>query len=114
METAMLAQRLGQCPIVVLEQIEELPLAIEVSRSLGIEPLLGVRAKLSARGVGRWGTSSGDRAKFGLTIPEIIEVVDRLREEGMLGSLQLLHYHIGSQISSISVIKEAIQEASKI
>jgi arginine decarboxylase len=114
METAMLAQRLGQCPIVVLEQIEELPLAIEVSRSLGIEPMLGVRAKLSARGVGRWGTSSGDRAKFGLTIPEIIEVVDRLREEGMLGSLQLLHYHIGSQISSISVIKEAIQEASKI
>ncbi len=113
-ETAMLAQRLGQTPVIVLEQIEEVELVVEASRSLGIEPFLGVRAKLSTKGVGRWGTSSGDRAKFGLTIPEIIQVVDRLRAADMLGSLQLLHYHIGSQISNISVIKDAIREASKI
>jgi arginine decarboxylase len=113
-ETAMLAQKLGQTTIIVLEQIEEIEIAIAAAKSLGIKPNLGVRAKLNAKGVGRWGTSSGDRAKFGLTIPEIIGAVDRLREADMLDSLQLLHFHIGSQISSISTIKEAIVEASKI
>jgi arginine decarboxylase len=113
-ETAILAQKLGQTPIIVLEQIEEVELAIEAAQSLGIEPNLGVRAKLNSKGMGRWGGSSGDRAKFGLTIPEIIMVVNRLREAKMLNCLQLLHFHIGSQISSISVIKEAITEASKI
>jgi arginine decarboxylase len=113
-EMAMLAQKLGQTPIIVLEQIEEVEIAIEAAKSLGIKPNLGVRAKLNAKGIGRWGVSSGDRAKFGLTIPEIIMVVDRLKEVDMLDSLQLLHFHIGSQISSISVIKDAIGEASKI
>jgi arginine decarboxylase len=113
-ETAILAQKLDQTPIVVLEQIEEVEIAIEAAKALGIKPNLGVRAKLNAKGTGRWGVSSGDRAKFGLTIPEIIMVVDRLKEVDMLDSLQLLHFHIGSQISSISVIKEAIGEASKI
>ncbi|HEY9625283.1 MAG TPA: biosynthetic arginine decarboxylase, partial [Crinalium sp.] len=113
-ETAILAQRLGQTPIIVLEQIEEVELAIEASQRLGIQPVLGVRAKLSAKGIGRWGTSAGDRAKFGLTVPEIIQVVERLRSANMLNCLQLLHYHIGSQISSIAVIKDAIREASQI
>jgi arginine decarboxylase len=113
-EMAMLAQKLGQTPIIVLEQIEEVEIAISAAKSLGIKPNLGVRAKLNAKGIGRWGVSSGDRAKFGLTIPEIIMVVDRLKEVDMLDSLQLLHFHIGSQISSISVIKDAIGEASKI
>lgn len=113
-ETAILAQKLDQTPIVVLEQIEEVEIAIAAAQSLGIKPNLGVRAKLNAKGTGRWGVSSGDRAKFGLTIPEILMVVDRLKEVDMLDSLQLLHFHIGSQISSISVIKEAIGEASKI
>jgi arginine decarboxylase len=113
-ETAMLAQRLGQTPIIVLEQAEEVDLVIEASKKLGIQPILGVRAKLSAKGIGRWGTSAGDRAKFGLTIPEILHAVEQLRAANMLGSLQLLHYHIGSQISSIAVIKDAIREASQI
>jgi arginine decarboxylase len=113
-ETAMLAQKLDQTPIIVLEQVEEVEIAIEAAKALGIKPNLGVRAKLNAKGIGRWGVSSGDRAKFGLTIPEIIHAVDRLREADMLDSLQLLHFHIGSQISSISVIKDAILEASKI
>ncbi|AKG23445.1 biosynthetic arginine decarboxylase [Calothrix sp. 336/3] len=113
-ETAMLAQRLGQTPIIVLEQVEEVDLVIEVSRQLGIQPIVGVRAKLSTQGMGRWGTSSGDRAKFGLTIPEIIQAVDKLRDANLLGSLQLLHFHVGSQISAINVIKDAIQEASRI
>ncbi|WP_204151285.1 biosynthetic arginine decarboxylase [Leptolyngbya sp. CCY15150] len=113
-ETAMLARRLGKTPLIVLEQADEVELVIAASRQLGIEPLLGVRAKLSTKGEGRWGISAGDRAKFGLTIPEILHTVNRLKAEGMLHCLQLLHYHIGSQISSIAVIKEAIREASQI
>ncbi|MBE9229961.1 biosynthetic arginine decarboxylase [Phormidium sp. LEGE 05292] len=113
-ETAMLSQRLGQTPIIVLEQTEEVDLVINAAKNLGIQPIVGVRAKLSTQGVGRWGTSTGDRAKFGLTIPEIIQVVDKFREADLLNSLQLLHFHIGSQISAIQVIKDAIQEASKI
>ncbi|PSF34517.1 arginine decarboxylase [Aphanothece hegewaldii CCALA 016] len=113
-ETALLATKIGHKPFIVIEQLEELYLAIKISRQLGIEPNLGVRAKLSTKGVGRWGTSTGDRAKFGLTIPEILTVVTELEKEGMLNSLQLLHYHIGSQISAIGVIKDAIREASQI
>ena len=113
-ETAMLAQRLGQTPILVLEQIEEVDLVIEVSHQLNIQPILGIRAKLSTQGMGRWGTSSGDRAKFGLNIPEIIRVVDKLKNAELLDSLKLLHFHVGSQISAINVIKDAIQEASRI
>ncbi|KAM3097617.1 biosynthetic arginine decarboxylase [Phormidesmis sp. 146-12] len=113
-ETAMLARRLGQTPIIVLEQVEEVELAIESSKRLGVQPILGVRAKLSAKGIGRWGTSAGDRAKFGLTIPEIIRAVEQLRDANMLDSLQLLHFHIGSQISAISVIKDALREAGQI
>lgn len=113
-ETALLATRLGQKPIIVLEQLEEVQVVIEAARRLGIEPLLGVRAKLSTKGTGRWGESTGDRAKFGLTLPEILSCVEELRAAGMLNSLQLLHFHIGSQISSIGVIKDAIREASQI
>lgn len=113
-ETALLARRLGHKPIIVIEQLEEVYLAIEASRQLGIEPILGVRSKLGTKGVGRWGNSTGDRAKFGLTIPEILAVVNELKDVGMLHCLQLLHFHIGSQISSIGTIKDAIREASQI
>jgi arginine decarboxylase len=113
-ETALLARRLGHRPIIVVEQVSEVTLAIEISQALGIKPILGVRAKLSTQGVGRWGISTGDRAKFGLTIPEMLAVVNQLKAVEMLDCLQLLHFHIGSQISSISVIKEAMTEASQI
>ncbi|HEY9723177.1 MAG TPA: biosynthetic arginine decarboxylase [Oscillatoriaceae cyanobacterium] len=112
-ETALLAQRLGLTPIIVLEKQNELQLVLQAAKKLGIKPLVGVRAKLTARGIGRWGDSAGDRAKFGLSAAEIMEVVDTLKAEGMLDSLQLLHFHIGSQISNISVIKNALREASK-
>ncbi|MEM6448936.1 MAG: biosynthetic arginine decarboxylase [Cyanobacteria bacterium P01_D01_bin.105] len=113
-EAAMLGQRLGQKIIIVLEQVEEVDIAIATSQRLGIQPVLGMRAKLAAKGSGRWGDSAGDRAKFGLSIPEIITVVDKLKSVDMLPSLQLLHFHIGSQVSAISVIKDALREACKI
>ena len=113
-ETALLATKLGQKPIIIIEQLPELDLVLEVSRRLQIEPTLGVRAKLNARGIGRWEDSTGDRAKFGLTTSEILRVVQRLSVAGKLDWLQLLHFHIGSQISAIGVIKNAIREASQI
>ena len=113
-ETAILAQRLGHHPIIVIEQLDEVDLAITTSQALGIEPIVGIRAKLSAKGSGRWGISAGDRAKFGLTVPEILTAVDQLRAAHLLDSLQLLHFHIGSQISAISVIKDALREASRL
>ncbi len=113
-ETAVLAQRFGKTVIVTLERIEELDIVLKVSEATGLRPLIGVRAKLTAKGVGRWADSAGDRAKFGLTSSEIITVMDRLGERKMLDCLALLHFHIGSQISSIIPIKNAMQEASQI
>jgi arginine decarboxylase len=113
-ETAMLSQRLGQTPIIVLEQLDEVALVIAASHHLNIRPMLGVRAKLSSKGIGRWGGSAGDRAKFGLTIPEILSAVEQLRQADMLDCLQLLHFHIGSQISAISVVKDALREACQV
>jgi arginine decarboxylase len=113
-ETALIAQRFDKTVLVVLERLEELDYTLKAAEKLGIAPMLGVRAKLSSKGMGRWGKSAGDRAKFGLSIPEIIEVVDKLKERGMLDTLRLLHFHIGSQISSIIPIKSALQEAANI
>ena len=113
-ETAILGQRLGQRPVLVLEQLEEVDLVINTSRRLEIRPHLGVRVKLNSRGTGRWGSSAGDRAKFGLTIPEILTVVQRLEQADMLSCLEMLHFHIGSQISSIGVIKDALREACQV
>lgn len=114
LEKAILARRLGKNCIIVLEQMEEVSEVIAVSQRLGLRPVLGVRAKLSTKGEGRWGISAGDRAKFGLTAVEIIRAVEMLREAGLLSELQLLHFHIGSQISSIKVLKDALREAGRV
>ncbi len=113
-ETALLATKLGQKPIIIIEQPQEIDLVLEISRELDIKPILGVRAKLDTKGIGRWGNSTGDRAKFGLTITEILQMVRQLEAAQRLDCLQLLHFHIGSQISAIKVIKNAIREASQI
>ncbi len=113
MEIALLAQKLGRTPIIVLDRFHELDLALEVAGELGIRPHLGVRAKLSARGSGRWVESGGDRSKFGLTADELILTVEQLREKGMLDCLELVHFHVGSQVTSIRAIREAVQEATR-
>jgi arginine decarboxylase len=114
LETALVAQRFDNTVVVVLERIEELELAFRASEKLGIRPCLGVRAKLSSKGMGRWADSAGDRAKFGLTMLEIVHVVDELAKRDMLDCLKLLHFHLGSQVSSIIPVKNAMREASQI
>ena len=113
-ELALLAQRLGRTPIVVIDRMSELDLVIKTASELGIRPHLGVRARLSSRGAGKWMDSTGDRSKFGLSAAEIVGTVARLRSEDMLDCLELLHFHIGSQITAIRAHKDALTEGSRI
>ncbi len=113
-ETALLSRKLGRDTLIVIEKPSEVDRVLSVSADLGIEPVIGVRAKLSRPGRGRWKTSSGDRAKFGLTALQIANVVERLREAGKLDCLQLLHFHIGSQVTGIRTFKSALREATRL
>ncbi|MCO5143313.1 MAG: biosynthetic arginine decarboxylase [Oligoflexia bacterium] len=113
-ETALLASRLGKNVVVVIDRYQELPLLIQVANSLGIKPRIGFRAKLENKGAGKWVDSSGPRSKFGLTALEIVNGVEFLKKENMIDCLELLHFHIGSQITSIRPIKDSLQEACRI
>lgn len=114
LETALLATKLGHNLIIVIEQLSELDLVLTISQKLDIKPVLGIRTKLATKGIGRWDNSTGDRSKFGLTVADILQVVHQLKAVAKLDCLQLLHFHIGSQISAIKVIKNAIREASQV
>ena len=113
-ETALLAQRIGRYPIIVIDRAREIDLVVKTSRELGIRPHIGVRARLTTKGAGKWVESTGDRSKFGLSASEIVDAVERLRSEDMLDCLELLHFHIGSQITAIRAHKDAFREASRI
>ncbi len=113
-EIALLAQRLGRSPILVVDRFAELELIIEASAKLGIRPHIGLRARLSTVGAGRWVESSGQRSKFGLGPDELVRAIDRLRKEDMLDCAELLHFHIGSQITTIRAHKDALREAMQI
>ena len=113
-ETTILARQLGQQPIVVIEQSDEVERIIEASKKLGAVPLIGIRAKLSTRNNGRWGNSVGDKSKFGLSVPEILNTIKKLKNANLLNELKLLHFHVGSQINDIAILKDALQEAGQI
>jgi arginine decarboxylase len=113
-ETALLAQKLGRKVIIVVDQAAEVDTIIQAARDLDIRPVIGVRARLSTKGAGKWVESTGDRSKFGLNAAEMVTAVEKLREAGLLDCLQLLHFHIGSQITAIRAIKDALREASRI
>jgi len=113
-ETALLAQRLGRTPIIVVDRFHEVDLIVRVARELGIRPHIGMRARLTTKGAGKWVESTGDRSKFGLTAMEIVDAVEQLRSVGMLDCLELLHFHIGSQITAIRAHKDALREASRV
>ncbi len=113
-ETALIAQKLNRTPIIVVDRYDEIELIIATSKRLGIRPHIGVRARLSTKGAGKWVESTGDRSKFGLSAHELVQAVNRLREVEMLECLELLHFHIGSQITAIRAHKDALQEATRI
>src|SRR5215510_1407591 len=111
---ALNAVRMRKKVILILEKVSELERILSVAKERGVRPLLGMRAKLYARGSGKWAKSGGEAAKFGLTTPEMLEAVKILRARKMLDSLVMLHFHIGSQITDIRKIKEAIREAGRV
>ncbi len=113
-EIATLARKLGKNPIIVIEQRDEVKRIIQAVHELNATPLIGIRAKLSSKSSGMWGKSIGDNSKFGLSIPEIMLTIKELKEANLINEMKLLHFHIGSQISDIAVIKDALQEASQI
>jgi len=113
-EAALLAQRLGVKTIIIVDRFQELADIIEAAQRMGIEPNIGVRAKISSKGSGRWAESGGDRSKFGLTAGEMVRAVKLLRREGLLHRLKALHFHIGSQITAIRAVKDALGEAIRI
>lgn len=113
-DLALYATKIGFNCIVVLEMPGELPLILERSKQLNATPILGIRIKLSTQAGGHWGESGGERSIFGLNTTQIIEAVDQLKQEEMLSSLQMVHYHLGSQISNIREIRTAVNEACQV
>ncbi|MBD3671871.1 MAG: biosynthetic arginine decarboxylase [Gammaproteobacteria bacterium] len=110
---ALIGRALGHPVYIVVEKLSELDLVMEESRSLGIEPQLGVRVRLASIGVGKWQNTGGEKSKFGLTAAQLLELVERLRGEGRLETLQLLHFHLGSQLANIRDIYNAMREAAR-
>lgn len=110
-ELALLAQKMGREIFLVIEKLNELELVAKVAKRLGVVPNLGIRIKLSSSGSGKWEESGGDVSKFGLNSSELLQALDYLEEHGLAKALRLIHFHIGSQITKIRRIKNALREA---
>ncbi len=112
-EMVMLAKKIGRQIIPVVEKYTELDLILKHSAKVGVRPVIGLRIKLASRGSGRWKSSGGYRSKFGLTITEALKALEQLKAVGMEDCLQLMHFHLGSQITNIRQIKGAVIEAAR-
>src|SRR5947207_584019 len=110
---ALLGTKLGRKVIMVVEKLEELRQIVQVSKQLGVEPLIGIRARLLSKGAGRWAESGGENAKFGLSTVELLAAAEMLKTENIGHCFKLLHFHIGSQVPDILTVKKAVQEASR-
>ena len=111
---ALLGRKLGRKVMVVIEKLSELPQLIRLSEEMGVTPLIGLRSKLSTKGTGKWESSSGDFAKFGLTAPELIRAVQILKEKKLEGATKLFHFHVGSQLTDIRTVKDVVNEGARI
>ena len=111
--TALIGQKLGHRVFIVVEKPSELKLILEESDRLDVTPLIGVRARLATIGKGNWQNTGGEKSKFGLSAGQVLDVVERLRAAGALDSLQLLHFHLGSQIANIRDIQTGLRECAR-
>src|ERR1700740_249912 len=112
-QNALLGRKLGKQVIMVVEKMEEVRQIIQVSKEMNVMPLVGLRVRLQAKGSGKWATSGGENAKFGLSTADLIAASNYLKSEGMAESLVLVHFHVGSQVPDIGVIKRAVREAAR-
>ncbi|MBT1075208.1 arginine decarboxylase [Geobacter grbiciae] len=113
-ETVLYATKIGYDITIVVEKMFELEKIIALSKKTGIKPKLGIRVKLSSKGTGKWATSGGEDAKFGLRMSEIIAAIGLLEQNELLDSVKLIHFHIGSQITKIDKIKSALIEGTRV
>ena len=111
---ALMGEKLGLEIYLVVEKPSELPLILAEARKLGVKARLGVRARLASAGAGKWQNTGGEKSKFGLSTADILDLIQRLRTEGALDSLQLLHFHLGSQIPNIQIIKSGMRECARL
>ncbi|MEY5011313.1 MAG: Biosynthetic arginine decarboxylase [Verrucomicrobiota bacterium] len=112
-ENALLGRKLGKKVILVVEKLEELGQILAVSREVGVEPMIGVRVRLATKGAGKWATSGGENAKFGLSTADLMAASTMLKESGQAHCLKLIHFHVGSQVPDIGTIKRAVREATR-
>lgn len=113
-EAVILSRKIGKNVIPVVEKFSELPLIIEQAKAHGVRPAIGVRIKLASAGSGRWQGSGGERSKFGLFVSEVLDAVRLLEAEDMLDCLQLVHFHLGSQINDMRALKSALVESARL
>ncbi len=111
--TALLGRRLGKSVIIVVEKLEELEQTLRVAKEMGVEPFVGLRLRLHSKGAGKWTTSGGENAKFGLSTADLVAASEMLKAAGLAHCLKLVHFHVGSQVPDISTIKRAVREAAR-
>ena len=112
-QTALMGRKLGKQIMMVVEKVEELRQIVEISKEMGVEPLVGLRVRLQTKGAGKWATSGGENAKFGLSTAELVAGSDYLKAQGLAHCLKLVHFHVGSQVPDIGTIKRAVREAAR-
>lgn len=110
---ALIGKALGHRVHIVVEKLSELELVLQESKSLGIAPLLGLRVRLASVGAGKWQNSGGEKSKFGLTASEALRACTRLQEAGVIEALQMIHFHMGSQIANVQHIQAGMREAAR-
>jgi arginine decarboxylase len=110
---ALLGRKLGKSVVIVAEKLEELEQTIRISNEVGVEPHIGIRARLYSKGSGKWSPSGGENAKFGLDTTSLVAASQMLKEAGLAHCLKLLHFHVGSQVPDISTIKRAVREGAR-
>ena len=113
-KTALLGVQAGKRVTIIVEKLNELKMVVKLAKETGVAPWIGLRAKLYSRGSGKWASSGGEAAKFGLTTSELLQCVRLLKAEKLDGQLKLLHFHIGSQITDIKRVKNAMKEAARV
>ena len=107
-------QRIGKNVIPVVEKYGEFEHLLRLARQMNVRPRFGVRVRLGTTGAGKWAESGGDQSKFGISIPELIALVQRLKDENLADALVLLHFHLGSQIADIQIVKQAVKEITQV
>ena len=112
-QNALLGRKLGKQVIMVVEKLEEVRQIVQVSREMNVSPMIGLRVRLQARGSGKWATSGGENAKFGLSTADLVAASNFLKSEGLADALRLVHFHVGSQVPDIGVIKRAVREGAR-